>query len=205
MTNPEPNFKDGVPNPGKFGFISLRWSAGSEPNAEKVEEAAGILRREIVFIDETGYECDLIAAAISGHSRLAYVESRSKDIGPHPHGAGRKIDISIRIHLVDADGANRSADIESYNPFFGCDVRFFEWVGDVAVLIYREKHWTFACRLGDIWPPKFIKIEDHWVIHEGQLAYVRYNEECARRLSFPELEELEPLSKEAAAGLGLLP
>ena len=106
-----------------------------------------------------------------------------------------KKDISIRVHLVEADGTNQSVDIESYNPFFGCDVRFFEWIGNMAVLIYREKHWTFACRLGDAWPPKFVKIEDLWVIHENQLAYVRLKEEFVRRLSFPDLEELDTLSK----------
>jgi hypothetical protein len=148
----------------------------------------------------------LIAAAISETNRLAYVESRAKDVGPHPYGAGgRKIDISIRIHLTEVDGKDRAVDIESYNPFFGCDVRFFEWVGDTVVLIYREKHWTFACRFGDVWPPRFVKIEDDWLLRNDQLAYIGYKEKAVRRLSFPELKELEPLSKQAAAELNLLP
>ena len=125
----------------------MRSSAGEEPDSEKLQEAARILGRKPSFTDEAGYECELIAAAISASKRLAYVESRARDAGPDLHGeAGRKIDISIRIHLVDAGGANRSVDIESYNPFFGCDVRFFEWVGDTVVLIYREKHWISGPR-----------------------------------------------------------
>jgi len=64
----------------------------------------------------------MIAAAISASNRVAYVESRAKDVGTHPSGAaGRKIDISIRIHLVEEDGTGGSVEIESYNPFFGCD------------------------------------------------------------------------------------
>jgi hypothetical protein len=206
MRDSDPLFKRGNPNPEKFGFVSLRSSDGEEPDPERIQEAARMLRRQPSFTDEEGYEHELIAAAVSEVGGLAYVESRAKDAGSHPHGAGgRNIDISIRIHLVTADGTHRSADIESYNPFFGCDVRFFEWFGEAVVLIYREKHWTFACRFGDTWPPKFVKIEDHWVLHERQLSYIGYKQENVRRLSIPGLEELEPLTRDAAAELGLLP
>jgi hypothetical protein len=108
----EPLFKKGNPNPRKLGFFSLRSSAGDEPDPERLQEAARILGREPAFTDEAGYECELIAAAISASNGLAYVESRAKDAGPHPHGVGgRSIDISIRIHLVEGDGTNRSAPI----------------------------------------------------------------------------------------------
>jgi hypothetical protein len=203
--DPKPLFRKGNPNPERLGFIPLRSSSGTEPDPERVQEAAGILGRQSCITDSDGYECELVAAAISVSGRVAYVESRAKDVGPHPLGEfGRLIDISIRIHLVEKDGTNRSVDIESYNPFFGCEVRFFEWFGDTAVLIYREKHWTFACRFGDIWPPRFVKIEDDWILHNNQLACLGYREESVRRLSVPELQELEPLAKEAAAELGLL-
>ena len=203
MDEREPIFKKGHPNPEKLGFVSIRLSAGREPAPERIEEAARILRRELTFIDESGYECELIAGAISDNGCVAYVESRAKDVGPHPNGiAGRRIDVTIRIHLVAIDGTNRSVDVQSYNPFFGCDVRFFEWIGGTVVLIYREKHWTFACRFGDVWPPRFVKIEDMWILHGGQLAYVGYEEAIVRRLSFPALEELEPLSRNEAAELG---
>lgn len=69
-------------------------------------------------------------------------------------------------------------DIESYNPFFGCDVRFFERIGETVVLIYREKHWTFACRFGDVWPPGFVRVDDYWLIHGSQLACLGYKERC---------------------------
>lgn len=202
----KPLFRNGNPNPEEFGFFSLRSSAGVQQDPKRLEEAAHILGREPFFTDDAGYECKLISAAVSSSKRLAYVESRAKDVGPHPLGiGGRKIDISIRIHLVETDGTNRSVDIESYNPFFGCDVRFFEWINDTVALIYQEKHWTFAYRFGDIWPPKFVKIEADWIIHQDQLAYLGYKEKMVRRLSFPGLEKLEPLSKDAAAKLGLLP
>ena len=202
MDENERLFDNGNANFKRFGR-PLRWSAGGEADAEMVLEAARILTREPLVIDGAGYECELFAAAISEAGRVAYVESRAKDGGPNPHGYdGRQIDISIRIYLVKRDGTNLAADIESYNPFFGCDVRFFEWVGETVVLIYREKHSTYACRFGDVWPPKFIKIQDNWILHDRQLAYVRYKDEQVRRLSFPELEELESLSRDSAAERG---
>src|ERR1700740_1942850 len=111
MDDAEPHFRKGNPNPEKFGFISLRSSSGDEPDPERLQEAARILGRGPFFTDEEGYECEMIAAAISPSNRLAYVESRAKDDGPDPHGAaGRRIDISICIHLVEGDRTNRAVD-----------------------------------------------------------------------------------------------
>src|SRR5205823_6091628 len=49
-------------------------------------------------------------------------------------------DVSIRVHLIERSGNHKSADIESCNPFFGCDVRFFDWIDHTVVLIDREKN-----------------------------------------------------------------
>lgn len=206
MADPDRLFSHGSPNREYFGFYSLRSSAGEEPDPEKIETAARILGRTPFYKDIAGCEHDIIGAAISETGRLAYVESQTKDGGTNPHGfGGRHIDVSIRIHLVDIEGTTRSVEIESYNPFFGCDVRFFEWIGETVVLIYREKHWTFAYKFGDVWPPQFFKIEDDWLINDNQLAYIGYKEGLVRRLSFPALDPLDPLPKEEAAKLNLLP
>lgn len=189
-------FAQGRANPRRFGW-PIRSSAGEPPNPERIGEAAHLLGRPVFFIEADGYECEIIGAATNTSGDIAFVESRAKDVG--------HIDVSIRIHLVEKSGGHRSADIESYNPFFGCDVRFFEWIGRTAVLIYREKHWTFACRFGDIWPPQFVKIEDNWVINGNILGYVGYKEEVVRRLSFPELDVLEAIPAAEAARVGLLP
>jgi hypothetical protein len=155
-------------------------------------------------VDADGYQCELIGAAAGPDGQLAFVESRAKDVGANPYGANqRHIDITIRVHLVDSTGERRWADIESYNPFFGCDVRFFEWVGPTAVLIYREKHSTFACRLGDVWPPRFVKIEDRWVINGDMLGFIGYKEKTVRRLRFPDLQPMEPISVAEAKRVGL--
>jgi hypothetical protein len=198
-------FTHGRANPHKFGW-SIRSSAGGPPDPERIAAVARLLGRSVSLVDTDGYECELIGAAAGPDGQIAFVESRAKDVGFNRYGANqRHIDISIRVHLVDQNGEHRSADIESYNPFFGCDVRFFEWVGRTAVLIYREKHWTFACRLGDVWPPQFVKIEDRWVITGDTLGYIGYKEKVVRRLRFPELEPQEPISVAEANQAGLHP
>lgn len=196
-------FMHGRANPDKFGW-SIRSSAGEPPDVERIAEAARVLDRPVAFVDPDGFECEIIGAATSAWGDIAYVESRAKDVGFNRYGFNqRQIDVSIRVHLLEAAGGHRSADIESYNPFFGCDVRFFEWIGPTAVLIYREKHSTIACGFGEAWPPRFVKIEDDWVIHGDVLGYVRYKEEVVRRLSFPELDVLEPIPLAEAARAGL--
>lgn len=198
-------FIKGRQNPGKFG-IPLRFSSGQPPDPERLEAVAQLLGRPVTYVDMDGFECEIIGAAIQNLGEIAYVESRAKDVGHNVHAENqREIDIKIRVHLVRVSGHHESIDIESYNPFFGCDVRFLEWVGPTAVLIYREKHWTFTCRFGDVWPPRFAKIEDRWIISGSVLAYTGYKEEIVRRLSFPELAELAPLTLEEAKRAGLIP
>lgn len=107
--------------------------------------------------------------------------------------------------MVSRTERHDSVDIESYNPFFGCDVRLLEWIDGAAVLIYREKHSTYACQFGDVWPPKFAKIEDRWIKKDGILGCIGYGEERVRRLTFPGLNDIEPISMGEAERVGLLP
>lgn len=84
-------------------------------------------------------------------------------------------------------------------------MRLLEWIGHTALLIYREKHWTFAYSFGEVWPPKFEKIEDDWLIHDGQLAYIGYKQEVVRRLGVPNLDEQPSLLFEEAVKQDLMP
>jgi hypothetical protein len=190
-------FAGGRGNPAKFGR-PIRFSAGEEPDLQQLEDAVRSLGRPVFFVDADGYEREIIGAALNASGDIAYVESRAKDVGGH-------VDISIRVHLVKSGGRHESVDIESYNPYFGCDVRFFDWIDTSAILIYREKHWTFACRFGDIWPPKFVKIEDDWAIDKSILNYIGYKETMIRRVNLPGLDVLDPIPASEAAKTGLAP
>jgi hypothetical protein len=182
--------------PGEFG------SSGQDaPGPDVIADAATRLGRDVYFINEDGYECDLIAATIDpATGAIAYVESRAKEF---TRGG---VDISISVHLRDAAGNEQSCDIESYNPYFGCTVYFFHWIGDAAVLIYNEKHNIYVCRVvGTSWPPQFIEIDYPWVIKDSVLAYTGYQEKQVRRLTFPQLEPMAPVSLTEAERDGYLP
>ena len=109
--------------------------------------------------------------------------------------SGRFVDVSIKIHYLERDGRTSSVDIESYNPFFGCDVGLLGWVNDeVALLIYTEKHWTFAYRIGDQWPPQSVKIERRWQMADNVLSYMAYKADMVKRLRIPSLEAMVDIS-----------
>lgn len=180
--------------------MSIRTSSGEDPNPEMIARAANLLGREPFFVDDQGFERELIAAAVHpAGQRIAYVESRAKV-------ERQFVDITIKIHYVDSDGKSSSVDIESYNPFFGCDVGLLEWVNDdIALLIYSEKHWTFAYRIGDRWPPQFVKIVERWQVRDDVLSYMGYQADVVKRLRIPSFEPLADISTIEAERDGTIP
>lgn len=142
----------------------------------------------------------IIAAAVHPDGKqIVYLESRAKE--------GKQfVDITIKIHYADVDGRDHAIDIESYNPFFGCDVGLIDWFNDqVTILVYREKHWTFVYRIGDKWPPEFVKIEDRWQIHDNVLSYMAYKAATVQRLAIPSLQLLPEITVSEAESIGQLP
>lgn len=166
-----------------------------------IERVAVLLGREPQYTDQSGYKCDLFAAAIHEPTgRVAYVESRAKK-----RWWSSLVDVSIKVHLREADGTDRSFDIKSYNPFFGCGVFYFEWLAETAVLIYEEKHDFYACTFGPHWPPRFVELGDYWIIKDSVLGFRDFQQAQVQRLTVPALTPLAPISLEAAKAVGLLP
>lgn len=154
--------------------------------SDSIYEAAEILQRPPSHCDGRGYQIDLLGAAIHPHrNRIAYVESRMKKRWLSPMWK-----VSIRVHLWIATGNDRSVDIKSYNPFFGCDIEHFDWMGDNALLIYSEKHNTYACSFGSMWPPRFVQIEPSWKLDSKVLSYMNSQQKLVGRLSLPDLKVL---------------
>jgi hypothetical protein len=189
-------FTDGISNTEvAFGF-----SAGTDPDPKRVEEAARILGRAIRFVDEDGFEREIFAAAVCERSGLvAYVETKAKQLSD-------RVDIKIHLHIREKGGREVVWEIVSYNPFFGCNVRFMEWFGDTILIIYREKHSTYVCRLGLDFPANCKRIGDYWLIHGAVLASRHnYKELATRRLSIPDLAELPDFPKAEAEKAGEFP
>src|SRR5436305_1163922 len=81
------------------------------------------LGRPAQYTDDEGYEISMHAAAASGlNGALAYLESRSQ-------WRGGFHDIRYHLRLRDRTGRGAAWEPETYNPFFGCRVRFLEWYG----------------------------------------------------------------------------
>lgn len=192
-------FSGGRPNPDRTGVL-LRFSgSGSEPDVQRIEDAAAILGRPVKYVDGKGYEQEIIAATAFGATgELAYVACASKDLGNF-------VAVSFEFRVRDANGREVSSEIESYNPYYGCDVHFMEWSDGVAILVYREKHDTYVavCRSGET--ARYVKIADYWVMNGDLLGYWRYKETKVRRLRLPGLTDCPSISESEAKDLGICP
>jgi hypothetical protein len=198
MYNDEANwlFTCGTSNTvASFGF-----SAGSEPDPQRAEAAARMLGRSVRFVDDNGYQREMFAAAINEQTGIiAYVETRAKQLS-------NEVDIGIRLHLRSQDGREAVWEIISYNPYFGCNVRFMEWFGETLLIIYREKHRTYVCRIGLDLPAVCKEIGDYWIMNGSVLASRRDKTDVTvRRLSVPGLSELPDLSQDDARSAGIFP
>jgi hypothetical protein len=178
-----------------FGF-----SAGSEPDPDRVEAAARILGRPVRFVDKKGYQREMFAAALNDPTgTVAYVETRAKQLRD-------RVDIGIHLHVRAKDGREVKWEIISYNPYFGCNVRFMEWFGETVLMIYREKHKTYVCRIGLDFRPACKEIGDYWIMNGPVLASRRdKNDMTVARLSIPTLSELPSLSQDKAKESGVFP
>jgi hypothetical protein len=154
------NFPQGIPNPDRIGagVDSNVWSYVRD-RSESIAAVSAALQRAPVTIDAAGYEIEITGGAVdAANSRIAWVESRSKDLGDH-------VDVTFRL-LGEHDG-RRIVDWEvaTYNPYFGCHVGFVAWYGDQIALTYHEKHGQILAVVSAS-GASLVDIDDEW-LHEG--------------------------------------
>lgn len=199
MSNSNDLFSNGRPNPEMAGIPLRFMTSGSEPDPKRIEAAATLLARPVKFVDDGGYENELVAASpIEQGGKLAYLFSSAKDLGTH-------VDINFYFVVRDDQGREFTSAIQSYNPYFGCDVGFLDWLGDSAVLIYQEKHDTYVAVATSDRPARYRVIAPDWSLSGDQLGYWKYKEHVVKRVSLPHLTELPSLSESEAMTAGLLP
>ena len=194
----DPLFNAGRPNPALAG-IPLRFdSSGAAPNEARVEEAARVLARPVKYVDANEYDQEIIAASISPDGAIAYVACAAKELAEY-------MDVSFEFRLRGGSGGEVASEIASYNPYFGCDVRFLEWFGSTAVLIYREKHDTYIAECSLEGAAQYKPISDYWIINGDRLGFWKYKGAEVRIFALPTLEELAPMSEAQALTAGLCP
>lgn len=175
-------------------------SSGSDPDQAHTEAAARLLGHAVRFVDDEGYQTEIFAAAVNEQSgAVAFFESRAKQLK-------KKVDVTIALHIKRRDGREVRWEIVTYNPYFGCDVRFMEWIGETILAIYREKHRTYVCRVGVDFPALCKEIGDYWIINGSVLASRRsLTDTVVRRLSLPEISELPDISQADAESAVIFP
>jgi hypothetical protein len=199
MKSAEPLFSEGQPNPELAGRPIRPVQSGSGPSPSLIEEAAQIVAQPVHFTDGEGFEREIIAASPKRlDGAIAYVTTSAIDIGPH-------LDVSIRFHIRDGKGTEVASEIRSYNPFFGCDVRHLDWLGDFAVLIYREKHNCYAATCEPGGEPIYEEIADYWLLNDDVIGFWKYKEALVHRLALPSMTRLEDITEDQARALNLLP
>jgi uncharacterized protein (TIGR02996 family) len=170
-----------------------------EASFQRRERIAARLGRPVTFTDSKGYEQEIVAAAEHpATDSVAYVECRSKWIG-------NTQDIKYHLKLRRLDSETVAWDVETYNPYFGCNVRFLEWYGDTVLIIYREKHRTYAARVGLDYRIEYKELSDDWILEGPQIAFRKWQDPIIRRLRIPELEPLPELTEQQALAWNICP
>lgn len=197
----EPLYRDGVPNPERLGFIPVSM-AGLGPTESSVAaiEVARVLNRPVEFVDEQGYERSIIAGAVDAEGKLlAWVENKSKEI------TSQYVDVEFRLKITVDNQIVVDWVVETYNPYFGCHVGYMAWHDQWLVLIYREKHDTYACTFTLNGAMRRECISDYWLVSNGLISFVSKRPYLVERFSLPELSRLGDLSGEEANAAGVLP
>jgi hypothetical protein len=168
-------YSQGIPHwyPTKFSYLKL---SGPGVDHARTIATGNILGRDLRSIDSKGYQVEIIAGVPHpSRQEVAFVESRAKEF-PRTNF----VHIKFRLILSGPKYPEVSWTIESYNPYFGCNVRFLDWFEDWALFIYREKHRTYICAFGRKYPfyrfwkkhtAVWKKIGDLWTISGDRLGY----------------------------------
>ncbi|QJW92623.1 hypothetical protein FTUN_0120 [Frigoriglobus tundricola] len=175
-------------------------AARQKPDPIGIEAAALALGRGVKAAAGFGFEVEICAAAMCPRmGAVAFLESRSK------WTRGSQDVIAYTLRLRELVGRATSWEVETDNPYCGCDPQFIEWFGDVVVFVYREKHHAYVARVGFDHRPDYRSIADDWILDAREIVYRRAHAPTVERLSIPDLEALPPLSAEEAGERDLLP
>lgn len=202
-------YSGGVPNPDRFGFLLPGAIGQSDDFTEAIALLCDLLKKEAQFVDGDGFEQEITAAFVDApERRYAWVEYKAKENGNY-------VDVKFTLFAAIGDCPVLEWEIETYNPYFGCQVELLHWAAQHLNLIYHEKHYTYACTFtmpsasGDlpfITKPDFRrKVSDEWLIKDGVLFYRSDEIDRVERLALPDLSPLESWTAEQARAAGELP
>lgn len=152
-----------LPEEKRLGFF-FESAADVHPDFDSaVKMAREFFVANKCFVDDEDYEWTIQALAIDEQEkRLAWVEWRFKQ------GRGEREYHNYYLKARQSTGEYRRWEIETYNPYFGCDVKLLEWIENAVLLIYEDKHDTYVARL-DKDGIERIEISPDWKIADSIL------------------------------------
>jgi hypothetical protein len=166
------------------------------PERDEVDEAAAIaavcarIDRPREWLADDGYTHAIVGGAIEGE-RVAWVERRA-----HDDGGWEDVDYFLRLRVGEV--LVREWVVDTYNPYFGCNVGYLRWWGEAVVMVYSEKHHTIACRLGSEGAPQLRSIGYGWTVLGEVLLHESQSRGLVERLHLPELWPAAPLPGDLA-------
>jgi hypothetical protein len=198
----QPSYPGGVPNYHKFGFIPVGVASGRplDQADEMIRTVCERLNRPDCYVDEDGYERGITAGAVHPEKNwCAWVEYRCKE------RANGYVDIEFRLKAEVESRLAIDWIVETYNPYFGCRVGYMAWHGDRVVVIYREKHHTYAFSHSPSGARELVQIADEWAVVGDRIGFRSDEPGFVERLTLPELRRLDRVSSTEARKSGLLP
>ncbi len=190
---------EGVPNPDKLGFITTTYMGHEFGVFDKsIEEFCKYSCRNKSHVDKHGFEYEVIAAAKHSEDIWGFLECKAKD-------DKGMVDITFTVYLSKQNKVVHSWEIESYNPYFGCDVSYIKWRSDSLVVIYEEKHDTYLAVVSLDATDKFKVIEYKWCLSNDTVYYRGYKETVVKQVVIPSLITKNDIALEQAKALKFLP
>jgi hypothetical protein len=204
-------YPNGIPDGEKFGFIQLDTIGRGGDFTEEIAQLCEILDRDSSFVDAAGYTNELTAAKIDlERQRYAWVECKSKELNSQGH-----VDVHFYLHVMLAARIVVEWEIETYNPYFGCQVELLHWLPKHLIIIYHEKHDNFICsfdvRSIDPTKPPISKpiarheIADEWLIGSDVVISRSAAVDKVDRMALPNLKLLKSWSADYARSIDALP
>jgi hypothetical protein len=154
-----------------------------------INRIAESLGRPASYIDSSGYKREITAGAIDEQNRFAWVECRSKD-------NGGLVDIEFLLRITRDGELLRAWVLDSYNPYFGCDVQWMIWVGAHVVMIYQEKHEMMVASVPLEGDAKMVSINFPWEVRDDVVYFEGRGTELVEAISIPDLRPRIPLPTE---------
>jgi hypothetical protein len=198
----QPSSSDVYTDFGRFGSTPLGMGTGQSmaDTTEVISAVSDLLNCPVRYVDANGYTHEITAGAVNPILRaVAAVHCKSKTL------ENNYVDIEFRLKAqVDGRGVTDWL-VETYNPYFGCDVRYMAWHDRSVVMIYREKHHTYACSHSDSGMRQLVQLTDEWLVTANQIICRSEEPNLVDRFALPDLNRLPPMSADEARQAGMLP